>query len=125
MRKLLKSETLIASSLLLFLGWLGVQATVSNIAIASIQTKQESNEKVHNIVNGLTSFIPKMEEKLLTIERGIAANAEFNNKLATMQRLSNAKVYCLYTYPIPSNTSSDVYENKRDRCIQDFINDGG
>lgn len=124
MRRLIKAETMIGSTLLLFLCWLGVQATISSSAIASLQTKQVANDRVHEMVYDISSFIPRVEQKLITIEKGIAANTIINTKLAGVQKHSNAKLYCLYAYPPAVEGKVDIHELKRDKCIQNFIEDG-
>lgn len=125
MRRLIKAETMIGSTLLLFLCWLGVQATVSSSAIASLQTKQVNNDRVHEMVYDISSFIPRVDEKLITIEKGISANTLINAKLASIQRQSNAKLYCLYAYPFSGEGKIDLDETKRDKCILNFLNEGG
>ena len=47
MKKLLNKDNVLPAVLLAFVSWLGVNAVGSNVAIASLQTSQQEDERVN------------------------------------------------------------------------------
>lgn len=128
MRKLLKSETLIASALLLFLGWVGVGVVSSSTAIASLQVRQDSNERTNKLVDDMARFVPRLDERLKGIEEGMERTNTIINSIGVIQSKQNAKIYCLYSYPVKKDTLNevdDINADIRTKCVGTMLTVGG
>lgn len=128
MRKLLKSETLIASALLLFLGWVGVGVVSSSTAIASLQVRQDSNERTNKLVDDMARFVPRLDERLKGIEEGMERTNTIINSIGVIQSKQNAKIYCLYSYPVKKDTLNEVNDINADirtKCVGTMLTVGG
>lgn len=128
MRKLLKSETLIASALLLFLGWVGVGVVSSSTAIASLQVRQDSNERTNKLVDDMAKFVPRLDERLKGIEEGMERTNTIINSIGVTQSKQNAKIYCLYSYPVKKDTLNEVNDINADirtKCVGTMLTVGG
>ena len=128
MRRLLRSETLAASALLLFLGWVGVGMVSSSSAIASLQVRQDSSDRSNHLVDDMARFVPRLDERLKNIEEGMDRTNNFINNIGITQSKQNAKLYCLYSYPVKkdeSNGIDDLNANIRTRCVGTMLKVGG
>lgn len=128
MRRLLTSETLIASALLLFLGWVGVGVVSSSSAIASLQAKQVSSDRAHELIDDMAVFIPRLDERLKGIEGGSKRTEGALGDIKEIQSKQNAKLYCLYSYPVkkdPANGIDDLNAGIRTQCVGTMLRVGG
>lgn len=127
MRKLLRSETLIASALLLFLGWVGVGVVASSSAIASLQVKQQSSDRTADLVDDMARFVPRLDERLNGIEKEITQSTKAIQHIGIVQTKQNAKLYCLYSYPVKKsdNGIDDLNANIRTKCVGTMLTVGG
>lgn len=128
MRKLLKSETLIASSLLLFLGWVGIGVVSSSTAIASLQVQQDSSKRSMQLVDDMARFVPRLDERLKGIEEGMLRTNNIINVIGITQSKQNAKLYCLYSYPVKKDSKNgidDLNANIRTSCVGTMLTVGG
>jgi hypothetical protein len=128
MRRLLTSETLIASALLLFLGWVGVGIVSSSSAIASLQVQQQSSERSERLIDDMARFVPRLDERLNTIEKELSRNTAMINNIGVVQSKQNAKLYCLYSYPVKKDALigiDDLNADIRTKCVGTMLNVGG
>lgn len=127
MRNLLRSETLIASALLLFLGWVGVGVVTSSSAIASLQVKQQSSDRTADLVDDMARFVPRLDERLNGIEKEITQSTKAIQHIGVVQTKQNAKLYCLYSYPVKKsdNGIDDLNANIRTKCVGTMLTVGG
>lgn len=127
MRNLLRSETLIASALLLFLGWVGAGVITSSSAIASLQVKQQSSDRTADLVDDMARFVPRLDERLNGIEKEITQSTKAIQHIGIVQTKQNAKLYCLYSYPVKKsdNGIDDLNANIRTKCVGTMLTVGG
>ncbi len=127
MRRLLTSETLIASALLLFLGWVGIGVVSSSSAIASLQTQQASAERSNKLVDDMARFVPRLDERLKSIEEKGERTNERLGEMSAIQSKQNAKLYCLYSYPVKKAKDgvNDLNADVRTACVGTMLKVGG
>ena len=128
MRRILKSESLIAGALLLFLGWVGVGVISSSTAIASLQVKQSSSDRSNKLVDDMARFVPRLDERLKGIEEGMERTNNIINDIGITQSKQNAKLYCLYSYPVKKNAANgvdDLNADMRTKCVGTMLTIGG
>lgn len=128
MRRIIKSEALIAGALLLFLGWVGVGVVSSSTAIASLQVKQSSSDRSNKLVDDMARFVPRLDERLKGIEVGMDRTNNIINEIGITQSMQNAKIYCLYSYPVKKNEAKgvdDLNADIRTKCVGTMLTIGG
>ena len=128
MRRILRSESLIAGALLLFLGWVGVEVISSSTAIASLQVKQSSSDRSNKLVDDMARFVPRLDERLKGIEEGMERTNNIIDDIGVTQSKQNAKLYCLYSYPVKKNTTNgvdDLNADIRTKCVGTMLTIGG
>ncbi len=94
MKKILNKENIIPAALLAFVSWLGVNVVNSDVAIASLQTSQQEDDRVNNLVYEISNTIPKIELQLVSIKNLVNQNMEITQSLSKEQNAINLKMFC-------------------------------
>lgn len=115
MKKLLNTENIVPAALLAFVGWLGVNAVGSNEAIASLQSSQQENQRVNEIVYGFNKVLPSIDQQLKTINQEIKSSKKLINDVVEEQKDLKVTVNCMSAYPVVSLNDRQGMDN-RENC---------
>tara|TARA_B110000014_G_C20024005_1_gene531418 strand:- start:303 stop:656 length:354 start_codon:yes stop_codon:yes gene_type:complete len=113
MKKLLNKDNVLPAVLLAFVSWLGVNAVGSNVAIASLQTSQQEDERVNKLVYALGDTIPKINAKLDSIQSSVDQTMTLTQTLSREQKDINLRMFCNSLF---NDRSSVGYE----KCVTEI-----
>lgn len=114
--------TLIGTLLISVIMWVGSEFVVMKESVASFQTKQVENDRINELVYTTNSMLPTINSEVGQIKTIVLSNSSRIDVIAKEQHESNARLYCVSTYPIGGMNSAHT-ENVRLRahCIEQLI----